>query len=245
MPNRLIKEGIRTSRQIGGLDDFTFRTWTYLITYVDDYGRGSADPELLKGFLFARRKGTTEKNISDALDKLACAGLIQLYEVDGEPFLYFPTWAKHQRIQTKCSKFPEPTAENVISQESTVSHGEPPLESNPIRIQSESNPNGNRAPAHKHGMYQNVLLTDEDMRKLQAEFPGDWQQRIDRLSEYMASTGKSYKDHLATIRAWARKDGSTVTRPVKPGDIHGCSGLGDAELDAIRQIMAEDQEAAE
>ena len=59
---------------------------------------------------------------------------------------------------------------------------------------------------HKHGEYQNVLLTDEDMQKLQAEFPSDWQERIERLSEYMASKGTSYKNHLATIRAWARKE---------------------------------------
>ena len=59
---------------------------------------------------------------------------------------------------------------------------------------------------HKYGEYQNVLLTDEDMQKLQAEFPTDWQERIERLSEYMASKGASYKNHLATIRAWARKE---------------------------------------
>lgn len=59
---------------------------------------------------------------------------------------------------------------------------------------------------HKHGEYRNVLLTDEDLEKLKSEFPKDWQQRIDRLSAYMASTGKSYKNHLATIRNWARKD---------------------------------------
>ena len=59
---------------------------------------------------------------------------------------------------------------------------------------------------HKYGEYQNVLLTDEDMQKLQAEFPSDWQERIERLSEYMASKGASYKNHLATIRAWARKE---------------------------------------
>ncbi len=59
---------------------------------------------------------------------------------------------------------------------------------------------------HKYGEYKNVLLSDADFEKLQAEFPSDWQERIERLSEYMKSTGKSYKDHLATIRAWARKD---------------------------------------
>ena len=70
---------------------------------------------------------------------------------------------------------------------------------------------------HRHGTYQNVLLSDEDLQKLQAEFPGDWQRRIERLSEYMASTGKSYKDHLATIRAWARKDAER-NRPIAKND---------------------------
>ena len=27
-----------------------------------------------------------------------------------------------------------------------------------------------------------------------------------KLSEYMASTGKIYKNHLATIRSWAKRD---------------------------------------
>ena len=58
---------------------------------------------------------------------------------------------------------------------------------------------------HKYGLYENVLLTDEDFQKLKAEFP-DWVQRIERLSEYIASSGKSYKNHLATIRAWSRKE---------------------------------------
>lgn len=59
---------------------------------------------------------------------------------------------------------------------------------------------------HKHGEYKNVLLTDEDMGKLKKEFPYDWEERIEKLSSYMASTGKSYKNHLATIRNWARKE---------------------------------------
>jgi hypothetical protein len=58
---------------------------------------------------------------------------------------------------------------------------------------------------HKYGAYKNVLLSDTDLEKLKAEFK-DYEERIERLSEYMASTGKSYKNHLATIRSWARKN---------------------------------------
>ncbi len=65
--------------------------------------------------------------------------------------------------------------------------------------------NNKKETRHKYGMYNNVLLTDADLEKLKNEF-ADWEQRIERLSEYIASTGKSYKNHLATIRVWARKD---------------------------------------
>lgn len=68
---------------------------------------------------------------------------------------------------------------------------------------------------HKYGEYSNVLLSDEDMGKLKTEFPEDWQKRIERLSEYIASTGKAYKNHLATLRAWAKKD-KEETKGVKP-----------------------------
>ena len=67
-------------------------------------------------------------------------------------------------------------------------------------------PSQKRETRHKHGEYSNVLLSDTDLAKLKAEFPADWEERIERLSAYMASTGKTYKNHLATIRNWARRD---------------------------------------
>jgi hypothetical protein len=59
---------------------------------------------------------------------------------------------------------------------------------------------------HKYGQYNNVLLSDADMQKLQDEFPFDWEERIEKVSEYCASHGKTYRDYLATIRNWARRD---------------------------------------
>lgn len=76
-----------------------------------------------------------------------------------------------------------------------------------------------REPRHKYGEYENVLLSDTDLEKLKKEFPTDWEERIERLSSYMASTGKSYKNHLATIRNWARRDRSSkkVSRETSSG----------------------------
>ena len=137
MPNRVIKESIRTSKKVNALSDFEFRLWLYLITYADDYGRGSADPELLKGLVFPRRKGITEKQIQMALDSLANTGMVVLYEADEEPFFYFPNWDKHQRVQSKKSRFPDPDSED--SRKSTVTHRDQPPKYNTIQSESESN----------------------------------------------------------------------------------------------------------
>lgn len=71
-------------------------------------------------------------------------------------------------------------------------------------------PAPNKKPVkHKYGEYNNVLLTDDELQKLKTEY-SDFEDRIERLSAYVASTGKSYKSHYATIRNWARKDGEAT-----------------------------------
>lgn len=80
-----------------------------------------------------------------------------------------------------------------------------------IEIEKEGKPS--KSPRHKYGLYNNVLLSDEDMEKLKVEFPDDYEERIERLSEYIASKGAKYKSHLATIRAWGRKDKANQPKP--------------------------------
>lgn len=85
------------------------------------------------------------------------------------------------------------------------------------RDMGASAPNPSHKPKkpvkHKYGEYANVLLTDDEIEKLKEAF-SDWEERIERLSGYIASTGKAYKSHYATIRNWARKDAQAqpVTR---------------------------------
>ena len=75
-----------------------------------------------------------------------------------------------------------------------------------VRLGEDSIGKDNKPIRHKFGEYKNVLLSDEDVEKLKTEFPTDWVARIENLSSYIASTGKKYKNHLATIRNWARNE---------------------------------------
>ena len=73
-------------------------------------------------------------------------------------------------------------------------------------------------PAPAYGRYQNVFLTDEELADLQASFPAVWEQYIEKLSEYMASTGKRYQSHAATIRRWAGEDAKKAVTPSRNRD---------------------------
>ncbi len=73
-------------------------------------------------------------------------------------------------------------------------------------------------PSHTYGRYQNVFLTDEELADLQASFPTVWGQYIEKLSEYMASTGKRYQSHAATIRRWAGEDAKKAAPPTRNRD---------------------------
>ena len=72
--------------------------------------------------------------------------------------------------------------------------------------------------ARAYGRYQNVFLTDEELADLQASFPTVWGQYIEKLSEYMASTGKRYRSHAATIRRWASEDARKAAPPTRNRD---------------------------
>ena len=56
-----------------------------------------------------------------------------------------------------------------------------------------------------YGSYENVFLSMKELKALKDEVP-HYQEYIEKLSSYMASSGKLYSNHAATIRSWALRD---------------------------------------
>ena len=215
MPNRIIKDSIRTSRSINAMTDFQFRLWAYLITYVDDYGRGSADPELLKGFVFPRRKGVSEATIQKTLAELATMGSVTLYEVDGEPYLCFPNWSEHQTVRNKVSKFPAPKTATTCNQLQAdecncnqLQADEFNCSRNPeSRIQNPES--GIRNPEESKRATRFTPPTAEDV----AAYCAERRNRVDpeRFVDFYAAKGwkigkESMKDWKAAVRTWEKRD---------------------------------------
>ncbi len=57
-----------------------------------------------------------------------------------------------------------------------------------------------------YGEYKNVSLTDEEYGKLKDKMQGHREKMIEKLSTYMQSTGRNYKDHYATLIHWYEQD---------------------------------------
>ena len=75
---------------------------------------------------------------------------------------------------------------------------------------------GHPAPA-AYGRYNNVTLTDTELSGLKTELPDKWEYYIDRLSCHIASTGKQYHSHAATIYKWAQEDAAKGKAAPKQG----------------------------
>lgn len=152
MPNRILKERICTSSDIAQLSWLEEVFYYRLIVTVDDYGRFDARPAILKGRLFPL-DDVTVKQIEAILSKLASLGMVNTYNVKGEPYLQILAWEKHQTIRNQKSKFPGPEKADKASSSnntSSVSKNNACEQLNSIEckcsrnpIQSESNPNPN------------------------------------------------------------------------------------------------------
>ena len=108
MGNRIIKESICTSSTIDKLSWFGEVLFYRLIVNADDYGRFDGRPAVIKGRLFPLKDIRIEQ-IEAGLNELSSVGIVARYSVsNGQSFLQIVTWAKHQQIRNKKSKYPDP-----------------------------------------------------------------------------------------------------------------------------------------
>lgn len=116
MPSRILKESICTSETIDKLSAEEERFFYRLLVQCDDFGRLDARPQILRAKCFPLKTDSlTNEDILRWLKTLVEVGLIQLYEVDGRPYLQVVTWQKHQRVRAKESKYPDPSEGRIIS----------------------------------------------------------------------------------------------------------------------------------
>lgn len=215
-----------------------------------DLGMSADDEGVVEAFTVMRTTGASE----DDLRVLAAKGFVIVLNEDLVSFIR--DWDENNYIRAERRKesiykdllvkvlsgeeMPLLSPDSQMSDSCTSSVGQMSAEVSigKDRIGEYRIGEGANAPApskptrHKYGEYKNVLLSDEDMDKLKAELPNNYLDYIERLSQYMASTGKSYKSHLATIRSWARKDGQRT-------EASGTAKTSSYDIGSYEQLVAD------
>lgn len=212
MPNRIIKESICISDSINRLSWFEEVLFYRLMVNCDDYGRYDARPAVIKGKLFPLKENVTIKAVTDAINKLASAELVTLYEFEGKPYLYLPTWNEHQTIRAKKSKFPDPYGckqmqadENICKQ---MQADVPVIQSN-TKSNSYSYSEGEKrfVPPTQEEVQQ---YCDENGYNIDVEFFF----RYYTASNWKRRDGTPVKNWKQTVITWVKKD---EEKPQKKG----------------------------
>lgn len=109
MPNRYVREDAIESEAVNRLSWRAEVFWRRLINKVDDFGRLSAHPALLRAKLFPLQiDKMSEKDVSRTLAECQAAGVLSVYSVDGKDYLAMHKWEKGR---AKESKHPDPPAD--------------------------------------------------------------------------------------------------------------------------------------
>ena len=248
MPNRIIKESICVSESIDSLNWFEEVLFYRLIVNCDDFGRFDGRVPVVKNRLFPLKDNVTAKAVEGGINKLASVGLVRMYECDGKPYLYLPTWNDHQSVRAKRSKYPAPddsvNAHEIICNQ--VQANVPVIQSESYSIsESESNAKnarksrdeafekfwsayprkaGSKQKAFeafkKAGVSLDILLEAIETQKNSAQWSKDNGQFIPHPTTWL--NGKRWEDQLAVDRA---------------GYVNGQRHLDRDEIEAIRRMM--------
>lgn len=145
----------------------------------------------------------SERTVKAALDELENAGLItrvrQGWNRANRIFLQLPD-------EVQLSSRPEGNICTMDGLESSPCMGQNLPISKKEKKKTDSSQNNRRENARRcFGQYQNIFLLDSELADLQSIYPGQYEDYINRLSAYMASSGKHYANHYATIQY--RKNG--------------------------------------
>lgn len=131
MPNRILKEGIRTSEKVATLSDAEFRLFILLLSAVDDFGRFPADARLVRSACYPYGKQNLA-HIRKRLEKLSQngVGLIYIYLADGKLWLEILQWEQRQRANPK---FPNMSPKDREIAHKIVYDGQLPVNGGAVR----------------------------------------------------------------------------------------------------------------
>lgn len=140
----------------------------------------------------------TKNEFYKSRNKLKQFGLIDFKERGGNKATVY-------KINSVVSLYEKQIQAQTVTQ-NDIQTGTQTVNINKTRNQKLKTKNKKEIIKERYGEFENVLLTKEELDKLQSRLGEQTDSYIERLSNYIASTGKRYKSHYATILSWIQKE---------------------------------------
>jgi hypothetical protein len=154
--------------------------------------------------LLSKDTGISEKSIRTILDRLSVTKEIIVKSANKYSIITICNYDKYQPSETEYR--PATGQQPASNRPAEVEILPNDVKKIPAKNVSKYVKNEKKIPKKPFGPFLNVFLSDEEKKKLTQKFNGRTEDKIEKLSLYLESTGKKYKSHYATILNWSRKD---------------------------------------
>jgi len=225
---RMIRADVANSKKVASLSPKACALFFLILPHFNAHGKQNGDPHYVKGQTCKLVPWMTIPEIKRCLREISEKTNVKWFQVNDVYYLHSINFQEHQSLETTkkgLDTMPSwgggkervadqsPTSRGPVAHEVEV---EVEVEVEDKEKEKEGNAGKPAATKITCGEFENVQLREEEIEKLEKRFGQmEARERINRLSEYMQSHGKAkkYRDHYATILAWARREEPRQTSP--------------------------------
>ena len=204
---RMINRKIATDARFNSLSRNEQWLFMRMLPFADDEGKlpGNLTELRLLTIPGERIKDFTIEKVLKGIER---SGLVR---IDIGVVIQYVGWRKNQKLghRPASSLYPDIVKDTGKGQERS-----------PKVATTELNLTELNITKREYGEYKNILLTDDQNKKLKNKFPTTYNYQIKNLDEYIETSGKKYKNHYLVILKWADKEKPIKKEPT--GYIYKC-----------------------
>jgi DNA replication protein DnaD len=184
-------------------DANTFRVFVHLLLLANVTDRDFEQVTVRRGQLVTSRKHLSrdlkisEQSVRTALEHLKSTSEITISTTSKFSIITINNYDLYQRVTHSPTSNQPATNQRPTSNQPQYKNGKECIR----MVKNERE--GALAPL---GRFKNVFLTQNELDELRTKFPNDYEAKIERLSRYQESKGRTFDNHFATLLDWLEKD---------------------------------------
>lgn len=218
---RTVKPSMHSDGTSGRLSDTAFRLLIGLLNFSDDVGVNLLDVGEIHAKIFPYKK--SETGTEKALAELVGSGMTKHFTLgNGKSYVYIVNFLKHQRVDRPSQPMIDGWEPNETFEEYQGRTEQPTLfdepSTSPRRALDEPSPRKGGDSKGKERTTPSERVSILDMQRL-GDYCGSAHivvAILEELDDYVASSGKHYKDIPATVRSWFRRKRDEGSLPKTP-----------------------------